>query len=158
MKFILELTTGGKFEIDKNEARTIAAASNDQTITLTRLGIVVPKRMVIMYPETNQPIDRKEQKVGVLHDGTQVRRHFGEWVDHQSMPDDKGNYTPIRFDLSYYPEIAMDRVATPEEYQQIRLGNVDYYDFLKIGPNDKLRMKAGFVPMSRLFSGQKKES
>lgn len=157
MKFILELTTGGHFEIEEKEARTIAAAANDQTITLTRLGIVVPKRMVIMYPVTNQPVDRKEQKMGVLHDGTRVRRHFGEWVDHNSMPDDKGNYTPVRLDLSYYPEIAMDRVATPEEYQQIREGNADYYEYLKIGSNDRMRLKAGFVPMSRLL-GQKKES
>ena len=157
MKFILELTTGGRFDINEKEAKTIASAANDQTITLTRLGIVVPKRMVIMYPETNQPIDRREQKVGVLHDGTPVRRHFGEWVDYQSMPDDKGGYTPVRLSLEYYPEIAMDRVASPEEYQQIRAGNADYYEFLKIGPNDRLRMKAGFVPMSRLL-GQKKES
>ena len=36
------------------------------------------------------------------------------------MPDDKGNYTPIRIDPSYYPEVALDCVPTEAEYAEIK--------------------------------------
>ena len=110
--FILELTTGGKFEISESEARIVALAPEDRSVTIPRLGIVVPKRMAIVYPKAIEPEKRGEQKIGILHDGSKARRHFGEWVDLNSVPDDKGNYTPVRLDPEYYPEVAQDRVAT----------------------------------------------
>lgn len=138
--FILKFTTGGQIEITEKEYKTIFNADDNASIGIERLGIMVQKRMVQIFPKNivNQIEDRKNQQIGILHDGEKVKKHFGQWVsDSGEMPDDKGNYSPIKLDTQYYPEIALDNVATPQEWQRIQKNNLNYYEALGIADRAK---------------------
>jgi hypothetical protein len=145
--FILALTTGEKFIITKEEAEQVVKAG--EMITINRLGLMVQKRMVQVYPQHHPDMleDRKKQQVGVLHDGEKVRKHYGQWVDYNSVPDDSGNYSPVKLDLAYYPEIAVDMVATEDEYTQIKKLKADYYQFLGINGIEKRLSNKGLQPL-----------
>ena len=135
MNYILAMTTGEKFRISQDEAEKISLASDNQSITIKRLGMVIQKRMIQIYPEHNSDKleDRQKQKTGILHDGTKAKNYFGQWVDYfDEVPDDNGNYKPIRLDPKYYPEVALDCVATEKEFDQIITEKKDYYEFLGI--------------------------
>jgi hypothetical protein len=134
--FILQLTTGGKWIINQQEAELIAKAESDLSITITRLGIVAPKRMMIVYPQSSseQIEARKEIKRGFLHDGTKVIRQFGEIVcDQGQVVDDNGNYKPVRPDSNYYPEVAKDCFFSPEEWENVKLLTLDERKNLILG-------------------------
>lgn len=133
--FLLQLTTGGQIEITEKEYKTILDADDNASIYIARIGFMVQKRMVQIFPKEikKQMEDRTKQVIGFLHDGSKAHKHFGEWVlDNGEVPDDKGNYHPTKLDKKYYPEIALDRVATAEEYQTIKKNNLNYYEFLGI--------------------------
>jgi hypothetical protein len=138
-EYILQFTTGGQIEINKEEAEAIAKTGNDQSITIKRLGVVIQKRMVQIFPKSvaDKMHDRSKQQNGVLHDGARARKHFGRWVDYSEAPDDNGNFSPIKLDPHYYPETVLDCVATEEEYAQIRETGANYYEFLGIGNRTK---------------------
>lgn len=152
MKFILQFTTGEKFKITKEEAELIAGASDNQSITIKRLGMVVQKRMAQIYPIEHPDVidDRKRQLTGILHDGTKVRRHFGEWVCADNLvPDDTGDYVPVKLDRQYYPEVALDNVATEQEFKQIRDECLNYNEFMQIGGRvERLKNPSGFEHIS----------
>lgn len=140
MRFILQFTTGEKFIINQDEAEAIGKARDDQSITIKRLGMIVQKRMCLIYPEksSDRIEDRKKQTNGRLHDGSKATRHFGQWVDaNNQVADDKGNYGYVRFNTEYYPEVAMDCVASEEEYKQIKESKSNYYEFLGISERIK---------------------
>ena len=122
MNYILQITNDDKkIRITKEEAEIIAKAPDDKSITISRLGVVVQKRMVMIYPEQREFDDKTKQINGVLSDGTMVKKYFGQWVDANSVaPDDSGNYHPVRLDPVYYPEIALDKVLTTDEYEKIK--------------------------------------
>ena len=54
-------------------------------------------------------IARQEITEGRLHDGTQVIKKYGQWVDKHDPS--------VKLDVSYYPEIADDTVMSEEEYR-----------------------------------------
>lgn len=123
LDYIIKFTTGGQVEINEEEYKAILNASDNASIWLKRLGIMVQKRMVQVFPKNiaDQMKDRKKQQIGILHDGTKVRRHFGQWVvDGDDVPDDKGNYVPVKLDKNYYPEVARDCVFSIEEFEKIK--------------------------------------
>ena len=155
-KFILQFTTGEKFTINQQEAELIAKANEDQSITLKRLGMVVQKRMCLVYPEhsADRLEERRKQQTGVLHDGANVRKHFGQWImDNGFVPDDDGNYQPIRLDKEYYPEVALDAVATEEEFSQIITSKQNYYEFLGISDRTKRLENKGFTQLMEKYDG-----
>jgi hypothetical protein len=123
MKYVLELTIGGKYEINTNEAIAISKADEEKSITINRLGLVFPKRIAVVYPEhlADQTEERRNQKFGFLHDGSRVVRYFGQWIcDNGFVPDDTGKYQPVTIDAKYYPEVARDCVFTPQEWEQVK--------------------------------------
>jgi hypothetical protein len=64
---------------------------------------------------------KKELQAGRLHDGTRVRKHFGQWVDDGNLvADDRGNYVPVRIDPHYYPEVARDCVISEVEFEKLK--------------------------------------
>ena len=129
LNFILSFTTGGQVEITEDEYKSIFKADDSQSVAISRLGIMVQKRMVQIFPKSiaDEIENRKQQQTGVLHDGTRVIRRFGEWVvAGEQTPDDDGKYQPIKLDKEYYPEVAADCVATEKEWEQIK-GIEDYY-------------------------------
>jgi hypothetical protein len=146
MNYIVKLTTGGQFVINKEEAEFIASQPDNASITLKRLGVVIQKRMIMVFPESiaDELEDRKKQLTGILHDGTKVVRKFGMWVDGGVAADDNGNYSSVKLDTTYYPEVAMDKVATEKEWQEIRETKQDYYEYLGINKDIKRIDGSGF--------------
>jgi hypothetical protein len=147
MNYILQFTTGEKFIISQQEAELISKANDNQSITIKRLGMVVQKRMCLIYPEhsADRLEERRKQQTGILHDGTNVKKHFGQWIfDNGFVPDDNGDYQPIRLDREYYPEIALDAVATEEEFLKIKETGQNYYEFLGIADRTKRLNNRGF--------------
>jgi len=144
MNFILKTILGDRLTITEEEHKAFIAAQPEQTLFLKNSGIMVKKSMVaIIYPENRDDIEKKKnQVVGRLHDGGRVKKHFGQWVlDTGQTPDDKGNYAHVTLDPAYYPEVALDCVATEEEFT--KLNGQDYYEFLGIKERDK-RLDSGF--------------
>lgn len=121
MNYILKTMGGEKIIITEAEYKTVLSKPQG-FIAFPSCGITVnASRIESIYPESNanEIEDRKTQMAGVLHDGTLVHRHFGQWVDATNqVPDDKGNFAPIRIDPDYYPEVARDCVPTLEEFEK----------------------------------------
>jgi len=113
------MMSGETYLVNKSEYLIIMEA--DKGIFVPRLEAFINKASIsTAYPEnkSNEIEDKKNQQTGVLHDGTQVRKHFGQWVDaNNQVPDDKGNYQPLNLDSNYYPEIARDCVPTEKEFE-----------------------------------------
>ena len=150
--YILKFTTGGELEVTKEEAVEIAKTSDNASITIKRLGIVIQKRMVQVFPKflSDQMQDRKSQNTGVLHDGTRVRRHFGQWViSGNEVPDDKGNYNPVKLNHEYYPEIARDCVMSELEYEKIKqLPEAKRLEiFLSLSGGERRENAGGLTPL-----------
>jgi len=114
------MMSGETYLVNKSEYLIIMEA--DKGIFVPRLEAFINKASIsTAYPEnkSNEIEDKKNQQTGVLHDGTQVRKHFGQWVDaNNQVPDDKGNYQPLNLDSNYYPEVARDCVPTREEFEK----------------------------------------
>lgn len=119
MNFIVKTMGGEKITITEQEYKLLLNASG--LVAFPSNGITInTSRIEAVYPEeAADKIEKKrDQQMGVLHDGTLVRRHFGVWVDAgNQVADDKGNYTPVRIDSEYYPEVARDCVPTQEEFE-----------------------------------------
>lgn len=127
------------FQLLEGKQGLIYIPEINSTINLSSVSSIYPK-------EDRKKIESKEQKTGVLYDGTRVIKKFGEWVDANSaMPDDKGNYQSVKIDPTYYPEVAADCVATEKEWEQIK-GGEDYYKIVGYTPRkNKQLTKGGFT-------------
>ena len=150
---ILKTTTNDSFYITEDEYKKILQ-STTETITLKK-GITVRRNCIAtIIPENHPDIihDRKKQEVGILHDGQKVRKHFGQWVSYREVPDERGNYNPVRLDPEYYPEVAVDCVANPEEFNELKEKQIDYYEYLKIENKTKRVGEGGFSSISNLLS------
>ena len=114
--------SGQTYLVNKSEYQSIMGA--EKGIFIPRLEVFINKSSIsTAYPEnkTDEIEDRKKLDTGVLHDGTRVRRHFGEWVDADNqVPDDNGKYMPVRLDPNYYPEVAIDKVFTEKEFSEVK--------------------------------------
>lgn len=132
--FIIKLMSGEKFKISEDSYKKLSGKQG--LVFISEIGCTINLSSIsAIYPErqTDNFEKRKEQKIGVLHDGTLAKRYFGEWVDYNNqMPDDNGNYSPVKLDQRYYPEIAMDCVATQAEFNEISSSKLNYYEFLGI--------------------------
>lgn len=149
MNYVLTTMQGDKFKITKAEYENMNN-SNSVLVFLKSSGVTINKATISsIYPENSENLlqDKSKQKVGILHDGQKARKHFGQWVSYREVPDESGNYSPVRFDINYYPEIAIDCVATPGQYKEITLKKIDYYEFLGI-ENKIKRINKGFEKLS----------
>ena len=122
MDFILKTMDGNKYKITEDEYKK--AIIGDGLLVFKSCGVTINKsRIESIFPEAMaDDVEKKNaQQTGRLHDGTRVIRHFGEWVDADSMAiDNKGNCVHVRLDRAYYPEVASDKVFTEEEYEQAK--------------------------------------
>lgn len=114
--------SGETYIVNKSEYLAIMKA--EKGIFIPRIEVFINKASVsTAYPEnlSDEVEDRKDLNTGVLHDGTKVKRHFGQWVvAGADVPDDRGNYMPVKLNLEYYPEVAKDCVMTEVEYEKIK--------------------------------------
>jgi len=116
--YIVKLMNKEKIRINETEYKNILGKTGIVTLSS---GISFNMASVeIIYPEnkSDEVEDRKQQMTGMLHDGTLVRRHYGQWALSGTVPDDRGNDSPVFPDPTYYPEIAADCVPTIEEYER----------------------------------------
>lgn len=119
----IKMMGGETFVVTVEEYQAIIKST--APVFLSRLEVYLNKNSIsTAYPENiaDKTEDRKNRQQGVLHDGTRVRRHFGQWVDgSSSVPSMKetGDYIPVIIDPTYYPEVARDCVPSPEEYAAI---------------------------------------
>jgi hypothetical protein len=159
MNYVLQLTTGEKFRINKIEAESIIGVKSDGSIAIKRLGIMIPKRMCIIYPEhsADRIEEKKKQQTGILHDGTLVKRHFGQWVLNDLVPDENGNYQPIKIDPTYYPEVYADAVASEDEWKQIKSNNLNYFEYFGINETkERIENKNEFTKLGDIIQPIKK--
>ena len=141
--YVVKMIGGTKLTVNENEYKAILQQGSG-ILTLAPSGLTVNiDRIETVYPELQADIveNRREQMTGILHDGTRVRRHFGEWVDATSqVPDDRSNYQAVKIDPAYYPEVAADCVPTEQEYHR-------HYEQLPVG--ERLEAITGSVPERR---------
>lgn len=151
MNYILKTIQEDKIIITEQEHKNILRSKTD-LITL-RNGISIRKNCIsAIFPENQirEIEDRRNQQIGILHDGTKVKKHFGQWVlNSGDMPDDKGNYSSVKLDPQYYPEAAMDNVATPQEYLRIQENNLNYYEALDI--SERVKRIGGKKGLTHIF-------
>ena len=145
-KFVLSIFNGGEYIINEEEYKNIL--NGGDTVMVKRLLLTFTKKSpyTIMPYETYLLNKKKENKskqnIGILHDGTRVKKYFGEWVvDDGGIVNDNGNYQPVKLDPKYYPEVARDCVPTIEEFDEIKkLPNNERLDLILKNTNP-LRLK-----------------
>ena len=128
------------FLVEESEAQDILAAkqAGDDGVFVDGAYIAC-SNISGVYPEESE--DRRSQTLGVMHDGSNAIKQFGQWRDMNGQRDDKGNYL-VSYDPQYYPEAAYDRVPTPQEFTK-------YY--LQLNPQDRLiKMLGGQEQYKRL--------
>ena len=135
----ISMMDGYKFNITDEEYQNLNKTTSP-IIHFRSCNVAVNRSSISsIYPERTA---ERNNRVGRLHDGGRVKKHFGQWVlDTGQTPDDKGNYAHVTLDPAYYPEVALDCVATEEEFT--KLNGQDYYEFLGIKERDK-RLDSGF--------------
>jgi len=147
MNYIIKMMSGKKYKISEENYKKLEGRQGlilmpdiQCTINISAIASIYPENKIFEIE------DRKNQVIGILHDGSKARKHFGEWVaDNGEVPDDKGNYHPVKLDKQYYPEIALDRVATAREWQQIKENSLNYYEALGLTDRKKrLENTGGF--------------
>ena len=150
-RYIKHTTNGQTIILNQKEAESFASTPNDQSITFNRIEACIQRRFWDLMPLNNSDMifDRKKQQTGRLHDGSRVKKNFGYWgPDSGDVPDDKGNYSAVKLDPRYYPEVALDIVATEDEWQEIQKTGKNYYEFLSISDKVKrLGKKEGFTKL-----------
>lgn len=118
MRYIVSLMNNSKFAITEDDYRKLGSASGLVYIPSVNRTINTSS-IVEIYSEDSQEdiFERKNAKVGTLHDGKQVIRHFGQWF--MANGEFRENGIPLtRPDPTYYPEVAKDCVPTPQEYEK----------------------------------------
>lgn len=155
MNYHVKMIGGQTFIVGEKDY--IGILKGDGLIVLKDLGITISKSSISsIFPENLAKEDetKKPLTFGVLHDGTKVRKHFGEWVDATfTAVDDNGRIAPVRFDLSYYPEIAKDSVFSVEEYEKIKHLPKDNKKQILLGKQSDNR-QIGFTKIQNLLSQQ----
>jgi len=116
------MMSGETYQVNQSEYQAIMKA--EKGIFVPRLEVFINKSSVsTAYPEhlADEIEEKRNQMTGILHDGTIVKRHFGQWVDATNqVPDDKGNYSYVVLDPNYYPEVALDLVPTEKEFNKMK--------------------------------------
>src|SRR3990167_9905185 len=106
---VVELTEEDFLKLKGREG-IIWIPSINQAINLSSVMQILPKE------DYERGVDRQDQREGMLHDGTKVIKHFGQWCIAGEI-DDIGKPTKI-INPRYYPEIAKDCVPTSQEYYE----------------------------------------
>lgn len=145
---IVEMMNGNRHRITKQEYERFNTIGSD-LIRIPSCNVVLNKKSIVeIYDEENAPENSKKSEVYYLHDGTKAVRHFGRFVALGSeQPDDKGNFKPVELDAEYYPEVALDCVATRKQWLEISAKKIDYYEYFKIDKNKKLIGNSSFTKL-----------
>lgn len=117
MNFIVKMMDDSKIEITadeflklKDKEGLVWIPSIQQAINTKSISQILSK------DDYETGINREDQREGMLHDGTRIIKHFGQWCIAGEI-DEHGKPTKV-IDPQYYPEIAKDCVPTSQEYYQ----------------------------------------
>ncbi len=116
MNYIIKFMDGSTLQITEDDFNNlldkkglVAIKSAGEIINMSSVSRIVP------YHKSDELEDKKNQKEGVLHDGTMVIRYFGSWYLDDEFDE---NGKPMRrIDSEHYPEVQRDCVPTRKEYQ-----------------------------------------
>lgn len=120
MMYIVKMMNGNSHKLTEDQLKKLILG--DGLCVLPSGEGLTKSRVEDFYPETKQSEieTKRDMQTGRLHDGTRVRRHFGQWVTENMAVDDNGKYVPVRIDPHYYPEVAQDKVFSEEEFEKIK--------------------------------------
>jgi len=137
MIYTLKTTDKATIPVTKEQRNRIG-----QAIDAGKKHIFINDNLIMVNAITGIYVEEAhEQNVGYLHDGTKVFKQFGEWKD--------ANNPHVRLDRAYYPEIAEDRVMTPNEWKNRREGaNLPAGDEIKQLPESIRERKAEIMAKS----------
>lgn len=119
MTHTIKLMSGDKVIITEQEFKNLAGKSGLVFIPSTG-GMINTASIVYAAPTEQMIVDKSKMTTGFLHDGGAAIRVFGEWVDANSPVDENGRRT-VKLDPHYYPETVRDCVATPVEWETLKL-------------------------------------
>ena len=144
------MMSGEQFIITEQDFKKLSVAKGGAFIQSCNSYVNVSS-ISAMYPESQADDiqNRKEQPIGVLHTGERAKRYFGQWVLADSqIPDDNGDYRPVKIDPTYYPEVARDCVMTISEYKKVK--HLPANEILKIviGEKPEPRENKGFQKLN----------
>lgn len=145
MNYIIQFIDGNTITITEDEYAKLAGRTGLVFIPSRRetLNMMSISRI---YPEENAPKET-DYHYGILHDGTKVVRQFGQWYCLDGGIDEVGRYE-TRPDTEYYPEVALDGVPSPEDFEK---------HFQSLSPAErKIAMCAGKDPVRYLESNDPK--
>lgn len=147
--YIVKLMNGDKIKITEQDYKMIIGKTG--LVFISSIGEAINTSSIShIYPEEHE--DKEKQQVGYLHDGTRVIKYFGYWVDaYTSNPDDVGNIKPVRIDPAYYHEVARDTVATPEEWQKLKLLLLEERRQLMVSSGNEPRKLEGFMAIGKII-------
>lgn len=108
MRYRIKMMSKDELYITEQDYQKLIKSGAEGLVFIESLkGTINMRSVETILPENIAP--KKEQSVGVLHDGTKVIKEFGVWKD---------AFNPkVTLDASYYPEIASDSVMTEEEWK-----------------------------------------
>lgn len=148
MAYCVKMINGAIFTITDSERNSVIGKTGmiyfpscDRAINTNSMSEIVSEKAYLIDKQEQ----RKNQKEGILHDGTHVFRHFGEWYKLEGDYDSSGR--PLtRFDPEMYPEVGRDCVPTKTEF---------YEKYAMLSQKERLQLMLKNVPDSRrLSSGQ----
>lgn len=118
--YIVKMMNGDRHKITEEQLKNLVLGDG---LCVLKSGEGIQKsRVENFFPDSMQAEieTKRDMQTGRLHDGTRVKRHFGQWVTENMAVDDKGNYVPVRIDPHYYPEVARDKVFSEAEFEKIK--------------------------------------
>jgi len=122
MKYTIIMMSGTKVNITEEDYKSLANKEGKVYIPSANTTINTASIETIMPEQDNTLQERKNNKIGILHDGTRVIRHFGVWYLDGEFHEEGGRIIPSkRIDPVYYPEVGIDCVPNEKEYKKFAL-------------------------------------
>ena len=117
MNYIVKIMDGAVVEITEEELTKLSQKEGLIWIPSIKQAINTKSiSQILLKDDYERGRNREDQREGMLHDGTKVLKHFGQWCIAGEI-DEHGKPTRV-IDPQYYPEVAKDCIPTTSEYYQ----------------------------------------
>lgn len=160
MNYTIVLFNKKELEVSEDELKRIINAPDNELVHIKRLGMGFNKKGIAHYEPTESKLadERKNNKIGILHDGSRVIRYFGVWYLDGEFHEEGGRIIPSkRIDPQYYPEVSKDVVFTPNEYEEVK--HLSKGEILKLMVGNinetKRRLGGGFKQLKEITNESK---
>lgn len=120
--YIIKTMGGDIIRITQEEYQSLLGKSGlvfiksmGQAINTSIISRILPLEVYRDEERKKRLEGRVKSMTGVLHDGSKVIRHFGQWFLDDGFRDDNGRPEKL-IDPKHYPEVARDCIPTPQEF------------------------------------------